>query len=337
MDPSRGLDPGQNNGASMKLFRKKPETDIELHSRVDRLQSECRQARLHCESLPDDSDKRNRLEVLEAAEQDLAEARSDGEDTTRTRAALRVEAELCLTKPFPMLVPTANRLRDKLYRLDDRERDAWEKELDGSISNGDVLREETLRIHLQLLTYRVTEAAHRYRRLAKDRSNAISDILRVSLLIVTILLCGLVFSFNCLMLGAGHGISDSQDGASGDALSWARLTMVLLAGGLGAMVNIVPATIAAEKKRLASSSTYIWHMLVRMILGSVYAFIVYSATLAHVLPIAIPANPMTAIAFLAVLAFASGYSDRLFGQVLNRFITGTTNSSKTKRSADSGA
>ena len=321
----------------MMLFRKKPETDVELDSRVDRLQSECRQARLHCESLPDDADKRNRLEVLEAAEQDLAEARADGEGTTRTRAALRVEAELCLTKPLPMLVPTANRLRDKLYRLDDRERDAWERELDQSISNDDVLNQETLRPRLQLLTYRLTEAAHRYTRLATARSNAIRRVLIASLIVVTILLCGLVFFFNCLMLGAGHEISDSQDGASGDALSWARLTMVLLAGGLGAMVNIIPSTIATEKKRLAYSSTYIWYMLVRVILGGVYAFIVYSATLAGVLPIKTPAEFMTAIPLLAVLGFASGYSDRLFGQVLSGFIMGATSSSKTKRSVGSGA
>ena len=45
----------------MGLFRRKPEFDAELESRVDRLESECRQAKLHCESLPDGPDKQNRL------------------------------------------------------------------------------------------------------------------------------------------------------------------------------------------------------------------------------------------------------------------------------------
>ena len=88
------------------------------------------------------------------------------------------------------------------------------------------------------------------------------------------------------------------------------------------MVSIVPSMISAEKKRTDYSSTYIWYMILRAVLGSVYALVVYSATLAHVLPITIPADLMTAIPFLAVLGFASGFSDRLFGQVLSGFITG---------------
>ena len=305
----------------MGLLRKKPETDIELDSRVDRLQSEFRQARLHCESLPDGEEKQNRLDVLEAAEQALAEARADGDNATRTRAALKVEAELCLTKPLAMLVPTANRLREKLYRLDDRERAAWEKDLDQLLSNGDV-HEETLRPRLHQLTYRSTEAASRYRRLAKERSNAIRKVSWVALSILAILLCGLVFSLNGLMLGASDEMIVSQDGARSDGLSWARFTIVFFAGGLGAMVNIIPSMIAAEKKRTEYSSTYIWYMILRAVLGSVYALVVYLATLAHVLPITIPAEFMTAIPFLAVLAVASGFSDRLFGQVLSGFITG---------------
>ena len=322
----------------MGLFRKVPETDVELNSRVDRLQSECRQARLHCESLPDGADREHRLKVLEATEQDLAEARGDAEDATRTRAALKVEAELCLTKPPFMLVPTANRLSDKFYRLSGSQRDAWKKELDRLIGNGDVLDEETLRPRLQMLTYELTEAADRYRRLARERSETIRMVLCASLVILTILLCGIVFTLYGLMLGASDGVHAKPDGAGGVALSFALLIPVLLAGGLGAMTNIVPSMIAAEKpKRLDYSTTYIWYMFVRVILGGVYAFIVYGATLAHVLPITIPAEPMMAIPFLVVLGFASGVSDRLFGQVLSSFITGATSSSKTKRSADSAA
>ena len=85
----------------MDLFRRKPDLDAELESRVDRLESECRQAKLHCESLPDGAERQNRLKDLEAAEQAVAEARAEGDKEARTRAALRVEAELCLTKPVP--------------------------------------------------------------------------------------------------------------------------------------------------------------------------------------------------------------------------------------------
>ena len=92
----------------MGLFRRKPEFDAELDSRVDRLESECRQARLHCESLPDGADKQKRMKDLEVAEQAVAEARAEGDKAARIRAALRAEAELCLTKPVPLLVPTAN-------------------------------------------------------------------------------------------------------------------------------------------------------------------------------------------------------------------------------------
>ena len=329
-------DPRQNNGASMGLFRKKPETDVELDSRVDRLQSEFRQSSLHCEPLPDGAEKQNRLDVLDVIAEALAEARADGDDATRTRAVLKVEAELCLTKPPAMLVPTANRLRDKLYRLDDRERAAWEKELDQLLGNGDV-HEETLRPRLQQLTYRSTEAAHRYRRLAKERSNAIRGVLWVSFVILAILLCGLLLSLNGLMLGGSDEMNVSQDGACSDGLSWARFTLVLFGGGLGAMVNIVPSMIAAEEKRTEYSSTYVWYVILRAVLGGVYALVVYSATLAHVLPITIPPELMTEIAFLAVLGFASGYSDRLFGQVLRGFITGTESSSKKKGRAGSRA
>ena len=319
----------------MGLFRKEPETDLELNSRVDRLQSEFRQAGLHCESLPDCADKQTRLEALKAVEPDLAEALGDGEDATRTRATLRLEAELCLTKPLAMLVPTANRLRDKLYRLDDRERDAWEKELDRSINNDDIPHEETLRLRLQLLTYRSTEAAYRYRRLAKARSNAIRKVVYASLVILAVLLCGLAFSFNDLMLGGSDETNGNRAGTS-DGLSWARLTTVFFAGGLGAMLNIVPSMIGAETKRTDYSDTYIWYMILRVVLGSVYAFVVYSATLAHMLPITIPAELMTAIPFLAVLGLASGFSDRLFGQVLSGFISGAESSSRKKGRAPSG-
>ena len=321
----------------MGLFQKESETDVELNSRVDRLQSECRRARLHCASLPDGADKQNRLKELEAVEEDLAEARGEGEKAKRTRAALRVEAELCLAKPPPMLVTTANRLRDKLYRLYDRHRRDWEKELDRLINNGDVQDEATLRLQLQTLTYELTEVAARYRRLARERSKAIFWVLCASLVIVMMLLGGLVFSFNGLMLGASDGVNNRQDGA-GAVLSWARFMPVLFAGGLGAMVNIVPSLIGEKSNRPDYSLTYFLYMIVRVFLGGVYAFIVYSATLAHVLPITIPAETMTAVPFLAVLGFAAGSSDRLFGQVLSGFITGVENSSKkTKSSADSGA
>lgn len=319
----------------MGLFGKKSQADIELEARLDRLESECRQARAHCESLSDDADRQNCLRAIEAAERDLHEARAESDQPTRTGAALRVEAELCLTKPVAMLAPTADRLRDKLYRLDDREREAWEKELDRSISNGEVLQEETLRPRLQLLTYRSTEAAYRYRRLAKERSNVISIMLGVSLLIVTALLCGIVFSLNYLLLGASHGMNDCQDAVANDGLSWARVAFVFALGGLGAMVSIVPSMIAAEKQRSVYWHAYILDILVRVVFGGVYAFIVYSATLAHILPIAVPSEPLAEVSFLAVLGLASGYSDRFFHQVLSSFITGTTSSSKAKSGAGS--
>lgn len=306
----------------MGLFRRKPEFDAELESRVDRLQSECRQAKLHCESLPDGPDKQNRLKDLEVAEQAVAEASAEGDRAARTRAVLRVEAELCLTKPAVSLVPTANRLRDKFYRLSPEQREAWEKDLDRLMRDGDVVEEQTLRLRLQMLTYELTEATERYNRLAGERLMAILLVLCFSLAILTVLLVWLAGSLNGLM-----------DGAGGAALSWAWLRPVLLAGGLGAMISIVPSTISEEKRRPVYAWTYILHMGVRAVLGSVYAFIVYVATLSHVLPLAVPADPKMAIPFLTVLGFASGYSDRLFGQVLSNLITGKGSSEK--GSADS--
>ena len=304
----------------MGLFPQKPEVDAELESRVDRLESECRQARLHCESLPDGADKQNRLKDLEVAEQAVAEARVEGDNTARLRAALRAEAELCLTKPVPLLVPTANRLRDKLFRLHSKQCEAWGKDLDRLICDGDVVEEQTLRLRLQVLTYELTEAADRYNRLAGKRLIAIRNVLRSALAIVTVLLVWLVYALDGLMNGAG-----------GTVLSGAWLTPTLLAGGLGAMISIVPSTISEEEKRPDYSRTYIWYMAVRLVLGGVYAFIVYSATLAGVLPLAMPAEPKTAMLFLTVVGFASGYSDRLFAQVLGNLgnlITGKSSSKK---------
>ena len=308
----------------MGLFRRKREVDAELESRVGRLQSECRQAKLHCQSLPDGADKQNRLKDLEVAEEAVAEARAEGDNAARIRAALRAEAALCLTKPGVLLVPTANRLRDKLFRLHPKQGEAWEKDLDRLIHDGDVVEDQTLRLRLQVLTYELTEAADRYKRLAGKRSIAIRRVLCFSLAIVTVLLVWLVCSLNGLMNGSGAIV-----------LSGAWLTPTLLAGGLGAMISIVPSTISEEEKRPDYSRTYIWHMAVRVLLGSVYAFIVYSATLAEVLPLAMPAEPETAMPFLTVVGFASGYSDRLFVQMLGNLITGKS-SSKKKDGADQG-
>ena len=323
----------------MGLFQRKPESDAELESRADRLQSECRQARLSCESLPDGVDKQNRLKDLEVAEQAVAEARAEGDKAARIRAALRAEAELCLTKPVPLLVPTANRLREKLYRLDSKRREeAWEKYLDRLTRDGDAFdeqAEQAVRFRLKSLTYESTEAAERYERLAKERSSAIQTILTVSFVIVIVLLAGVMWSLNGLMLDCCDGVGNTQDRVCGAALSWKWLKLVLFAGGLGAMITIVPSTINERKKRSDYSWTYIRYMVVRVVLGSVYAFIVYSATLAHVLPLAIPAEPETAIPFLAVLGFASGFSDRLFSQVLTNLITGKS-SSKKKDGVDQG-
>ncbi len=323
----------------MGLFQRKPESDAELESRADRLQSECRQARLYCESLPDGVDKQNRLKDLEVAEQAVAEARAEGDKAARIRAALRAEAELCLTKPVPLLVPTANRLREKLYRLDSKRREeAWEKYLDRLTRNGDALdeqAEQAVRFRLKSLTYESTEAAERYERLAKERSSAIQAILTGSFVIVIVLLAGVMWSLNGLMLDCCDGVGNTQDCVCGAALSWKWLKLVFFAGGLGAMITIVPSTINERKKRSDYSRTYIWHMVVRVVLGGVYAFIVYSATLAHVLPLAIPAEPEMAIPFLAVLGFASGFSDRLFSQVLTNLITGKS-SSKKKDGVDQG-
>ena len=147
----------------MGLFRQKPEFDEELESRVDRLQSECRQAKLHCESLPDGAEKQNRLKDLEAAEQAVAEARAEGDKEARIRAALRAEAELCLTKPVPLLVPTAHRLREKLYRLDSERGEAWKKYLDRLTWDGSALdqqAEEAVRFRLKSLTYESKEARY---------------------------------------------------------------------------------------------------------------------------------------------------------------------------------
>ena len=308
----------------MGLFRRKPEFDEELESRVDRLQSEFRQAKLHCESLPDGAEKQNRLKDLEVAEQAVAEAREEGDKAARIRAALRAEAELCLTKPALLLVPTANRLRDKLFRLYPKQGEAWEEDLDRLIRDGDVVAEQTLRLRLQVLTYELTEAADRYNRLASKRSIAIRRVLYSSLAIVTVLLVWLVWSLDGLLNGAG--------GAGGTVLPGAWLRPTLLAGGLGAMISIVPSTIREEEeKRPDYSSTYIWYMAVRVVLGGVYAFIVYSATLAGVVPLAIPAEPKTAMLFLTVVGFASGYSDRIFVQVLGNLgdlITGKSSSKK---------
>ncbi len=305
----------------MELFRRKPEFDEELESRVDRLQSECRQAKLHCESLPDGAEKQNRLKDLEVAEQAVAEARAEGDKTARICAALRAEAELCLTKPALLLVPTANRLRDKLFRLYPKQGEAWEEDLDRLIRDGDVVEEQTLRLRLQVLTYELTEAADRYNRLAGKRSIAIRRVLCSSLGIVTVLLVWLVCSLDGLM-----------NGGDGTVLPGAWLRPTLLAGGLGAMISIVPSTIREEEeKRPDYSWTYIWYMAVRVVLGEVYAFIVYSATLAGVVPLAIPAEPKTAMLFLTVVGFASGYSDRIFVQVLGNLgdlITGKSSSKK---------
>jgi hypothetical protein len=61
--------------------------------------------------------------------------------------------------------------------------------------------------------------------------------------------------------------------------------------------------------------------------------VVYWATVARFLPLALPEKPLEQHAFLMGLGFVAGFSDKLFSDAISQFITKGT-SSESKKSSD---
>ena len=68
-------------------------------------------------------------------------------------------------------------------------------------------------------------------------------------------------------------------------------------------------------------------MVVRSLLGVVYALVVYAGVWSGILPLSVPDSGDGQLAFFLVLGFVAGFSDKLFGQTVSQFITKTSSTS----------
>lgn len=265
--------------------------DEEYAARRTRLKSELDQ------SSPGHPDKCAGLaEELEALPQD----RPQNQDIPRIQ---RLEAELCLYKPVALLYPTALRLRSKFYRFGQERRQAWEQDLEHMIPDGATVNEEPkLRQRLRQLTYELYEEAQVFSRLAEQRSRVIAQLTLFEVRFMAILLALL---FGTIVWNSG--------GFAG----WIVPTGLM--GGIGALTSVLSA-IGQEKYKEEYVSTLKRQVVVRTILGVVYALVVYLAAWGNILPLEVEQGQE--LPLYLFVGFVSGFSDKLFGQTVSQFITG---------------
>jgi hypothetical protein len=97
---------------------------------------------------------------------------------------------------------------------------------------------------------------------------------------------------------------------------------VLLAGGIGATITTLNSLILEEKLRTESFAIFL-NVVIRIAFGGVYAIIVVFALLSgDILPMIKLGSGLHALMTTVVVAFVSGTSDKLFGQVVGRVIEG---------------
>lgn len=306
--------------------RKSSASDAELDARLSRLRSEFVQAK--------GAVGENFREGLAVIERRLDEAEglacraTDGTGSPsadaaalkeeRMRIAHELEAELCKFKPFELLYPTWTRLRQNLYRFDDKaRREAWERDMSERISaslvSADPNQELALRQRLRQLTLELDESAARFNRLNDERAAATRGVMKLGAGL-TALFGGIIVA--CMALAAGPASPPLVFLLSGIA-----------AGAMGAVFSRVAAP-RDERTRPQFVGLVRWDMLVRVCIGGGAALLV-TATLLSGKVFELPEEGVARAAYVVVFSFGAGFSDRFFKSMLAQAIG-------TRRSRSSG-
>jgi len=272
--------------------------DREYLVRCERLKSELGQ--------PRDGIDSGRLKALRDELEDLIKLDAGRPSEAHVAAVVKIDAELCIYKHKDLLYPTYLRLVGKLYRFKEPRRSAWESDLKRLIA--DQKKEDTLRQRLRQLTFEASEDAESYNRIAAERADVYWSLLWTGVLFLIVALLAIV---PAILLFKGEGPK---------FVHW--LVPSVLAGAIGAITTTLIGIYDEEKPRPEYKGTLQLQVFVRGVLGIVYAAVVYVAVWCRVLPIALPTekDPDIQFAFYLALGFAAGFSDKLFGKTISKFI-----------------
>ena len=291
--------------------------DVDLYARLSRLRSEFTQstqaltARESLNGRLDDIERR--LKEVERLAND-ADAKSSRIAVGRKNKCLlaihELEAELCLVKPEALLYPTWLRLRESLYRFGKGRREAWRADIENRFSpDVDEPSSKTLRQRLRQLTLELQESAARYNRLAVERAAVTRVVIKLGVILV------IVFSILVVVFVT---VSTLMVPATGAILLY--LATGVSSGGMGAVFSRLQ-TLRNERARHEFENILKWDMILRACIGSSAALFVVAGLLSETLPfIRLPVEPTARVAFVAVVGFGAGFSDRLFHVVLSQVI-----------------
>lgn len=299
------------------------DVDAELNARLSRLRSELVQARRQ-------EPEGNWVDsALGEAERRLEEAGRLADETHQSnqagelkdqclRVVQEVEAELCMLKPAELLYPTWTRLRENLYRFDKGRREAWEADIAEHIS-ADVAELEpdrlrSMRQRLRQLTLELRESALRFNRLNEERAAVTRDVMKLGV--------SLLCLFGALVAAC---LTFSTWTAPCAASTLVLLVASISAGGMGAVFSRFGAR-RDERQRQAFKGILKWDMGLHVCIGSGAALLVAAVLLSErIFPL--PQESTARAAYLVVLGFGAGFSDRLFKVMLSQVI-GTRRSSR---------
>ena len=291
--------------------------DEELFARLARLRSELNQSRQPSKNAQSIyvqlDDLERRLDKAEEIAQSLADTGTRtamGEKAKCLLVVNNLEAELCLAKPTDLLNPTWIRLCEKLYRFEERKREAWKKEVAKCISeDADESSSNVLRQMLRQLTLELHESAARFNRLNEERATVMRFVykrggLLVSACLAPVILC--ITLSSCPLPPAVATLLSLLAGAS--------------SGGMGAVFSWHQ-TLQEVRKRPAFEDLLKADVFLRTVIGFGAALIVTAVLLSESLPfIRLPEEPIPKIALVVVFGFGAGFSNRWFTVMLSQVI-----------------
>jgi len=222
----------------------------------------------------------------------------------------RIEAELCLLVPVVLLRPTWWRLREKLYRLEPDEREAWTRDVTRLLPEGDdslpAEAEGTLRQRLRRLVFDLYTASTRFSRLSEERARVIRSLTLFSAFYVAI--GGILAFVSYVWFG-----DDNWQRPIGLRL----LPSAAFAGVIGGAISAVGA-LTRERPRDELVAVLRWQLTLRCLVGGASAAFVYLTVLSGLVRFNVAADGVPA--FLLALGFVAGFSERVFAQTVSAFV-----------------
>lgn len=304
--------------------------DSELRTRIERLGSTIKQARA-CIKDKHHAEQERTEAVLKEMEGWLDQAIAPGtSNDDRVRLVLRTDAELCLYEPTIILDADVIRLEDRFYRLKEDAAKSWKERLAKCKSD-----EPEFRQLLRHLTYDLQENAARFDRTNEKRADALFSIMIVAFIVLLVLIfCFVGALWWTLEMLRSQVQLDQTQAAFIRSLPGPVVITLLIAGCLGAMINVVRSMLVDEKMRAEYKGTLLLNVGIRVAFGAVYAIVVVFALFSEILPLKPSTDKaLPLLMFLVVAAVAAGWSDQLFGKVISAIIEGKSQSKATEGKA----